>query len=254
MLLGLRWVVLALLSLQLCITSATAACPAGVPSAEVHLATVVCHDPQLPKSAVQAGWARNLVKSVAMHASRGTRYVLHLFNDGNAEFEETVRNYWSSPGPSAALASAGVSLAYHAANTSDVFVKDFKICATTRLWLPDLLPQVPSLLYLDSDTLAFEDVGALAALFCNFTAHQYFGAAAARLHGGGYYTLGTCPFSDFVFPSGINSGVLLMELDRMRAVGFTRRIRHILTTRHAELHLGDQDARARPAARRAFVR
>lgn len=100
----------------------------------------------------------------------------------------------------------------------DRLVSHITYAACFRLLLPDLLPDVDRCLYLDCDTLVCEDLDELLALSLD---GFYFAGVPAR----GYYLkeemhrerLGLVA-KEFVY---CNSGVLLMNLEKMRADGIS---------------------------------
>jgi len=181
--------------------------------------------------------ARRLLKSIAIQATPAFTYTVHVFSDNSTLFNDTFRGYWAQRLD--LLAASGVSLQHHSIPAGDPLLHAFKQCASMRLWLPDLLPDVKAVAYVDSDTLFFEDPSGLWSLFCEFGSNQYL--AAKMLPEGSYYQKRPT-FSDFLFPAGVNSGVLLMDLEHMRRVKTAQRLRHMLTHRRDEFPLGDQDA------------
>ena len=104
-----------------------------------------------------------------------------------------------------------------------------------RIFLPSLLPDVQRVLYVDADTLAMNDIrplwdsdlggktlGAVANIF------EPWNAGYARALG----------LSSPYF----NSGVLLLDLARMRATGAGDELRRYAVEHHSELTWPDQDA------------
>jgi lipopolysaccharide biosynthesis glycosyltransferase len=114
--------------------------------------------------------------------------------------------------------------------------------AYARLLLPELLPELDRVLYLDADLLIYGDVRelwqtdtgdkVLAAVpdpgFDSIGDTSTLGYATGDLHDS----------SDRCF----NSGVMLMELDRCRNIRLTRRCLEFVRKHAAHLHLADQDA------------
>lgn len=106
-----------------------------------------------------------------------------------------------------------------------------------RILLPELLPGVGRVLYLDVDTLALDDVsplwdvdldGAYLGAVTNVFEHRFAGRPAELgLAGPEVY---------------FNSGVLLLNLDEMRRGGAAERIRAVATERGDALLWPDQDA------------
>ncbi|XP_061922543.1 glucoside xylosyltransferase 1 isoform X2 [Entelurus aequoreus] len=97
--------------------------------------------------------------------------------------------------------------------------KLFKPCASQRLFLPIILKDVDSLVYVDSDILFLQPVDRLWAFLSQFDALQL--AAMAPEHEepriAWYNRFARHPYYG---KTGINSGVMLMNLTRMRNVFF----------------------------------
>uniref|UniRef100_A0A8C8GI23 Glucoside xylosyltransferase 1 n=1 Tax=Oncorhynchus tshawytscha TaxID=74940 RepID=A0A8C8GI23_ONCTS len=97
--------------------------------------------------------------------------------------------------------------------------KLFKPCASQRLFLPLILKEVDSLVYVDSDILFLQPVDALWSLLAHFNATQL--AAMAPEHEepriAWYSRFARHPYYG---RTGINSGVMLMNMTRIRATYF----------------------------------
>uniref|UniRef100_A0A8C6UEW5 Glucoside xylosyltransferase 1 n=1 Tax=Neogobius melanostomus TaxID=47308 RepID=A0A8C6UEW5_9GOBI len=97
--------------------------------------------------------------------------------------------------------------------------KLFKPCASQRLFLPLILQEVDSLLYVDTDILFLQPVEDIWALLSRFNLSQL--AAMAPEHEepriGWYNRFARHPYYG---RTGINSGVMLMNMTRIRAKYF----------------------------------
>ncbi|XP_075998669.1 glucoside xylosyltransferase 1-like isoform X2 [Genypterus blacodes] len=93
--------------------------------------------------------------------------------------------------------------------------KLFKPCASQRLFLPLILKEVDSLLYVDTDIIFLQPVEDIWALLSNFNTSQL--AAMAPEHEepriGWYNRFARHPYYG---KTGINSGVMLMNMTRLR--------------------------------------
>ncbi|XP_030849201.1 glucoside xylosyltransferase 1-like isoform X3 [Strongylocentrotus purpuratus] len=118
--------------------------------------------------------------------------------------------------------------------------KVFKTCATQRLFLPDLLPNVDSLLYVDTDILFIRPVEEIYSFFKQFNSTQM--AALAPEHEakniGWYNRFARHPYYG---ETGMNSGVMLMNLTRMRRFGWTQTIVPLYHEYKLKITWGDQD-------------
>ena len=106
-----------------------------------------------------------------------------------------------------------------------------------RILLPELVPDLGRVLYLDVDTVAADDLG---PLWATDLGGAYLGAVTNVFfkpeHAGRVARLGLAPERYF------NSGVLLMDLGRLRADGCTARLLEEVRGGGRELEWPDQDA------------
>lgn len=102
--------------------------------------------------------------------------------------------------------------------------------------LPELLPNVSHIIYLDRDTLALSSVGDLYRK--RFAMHGKVMALAAEGHG--WYTAMGDGKNRYFGTTGLNSGVALMNLQLMRKLSFTEKLFASIPG-SIDLRLGDQD-------------
>ncbi|OWA50346.1 putative Glucoside xylosyltransferase 2 [Hypsibius exemplaris] len=119
----------------------------------------------------------------------------------------------------------------------------WKPCASQRLFLPDILASEDSIIYVDADIVF---LGAVEDLWRQFEEmNETQAIAMANEHEIGmeseaYYNRHSkLPF--FVPPLGVNSGVLLMNLTRLRSSNFTWEIIRSYTKYQQKLNFHDQD-------------
>jgi lipopolysaccharide biosynthesis glycosyltransferase len=107
----------------------------------------------------------------------------------------------------------------------------------------DMMPDVDSTIYLDTDILVVSDLHNIWKEFDRFTSKQMLGMAQEREEWNidSYYNNATRIKFPFIPPHGINSGVLLMNLTRMRDFSFFEKIHLISNHYHSMLRLYDQD-------------
>ncbi|XP_073323854.1 glucoside xylosyltransferase 2 isoform X1 [Pagrus major] len=102
---------------------------------------------------------------------------------------------------------------------ADEWKKLFKPCAAQRLFLPVILKDVDSLLYVDTDVLFLRPMDDIWSLLKSFNSTQL--AAMAPEHEvpkiGWYSRFARHPFYGV---TGVNSGVMLMNLTRIRSTMF----------------------------------
>ncbi|OQR70613.1 hypothetical protein BIW11_11521 [Tropilaelaps mercedesae] len=116
----------------------------------------------------------------------------------------------------------------------------FKPCSAQRLFLPDLLKNEDAVLYVDSDIVFLRPVEQLWGHFVKMNESHITAAVAEsedRLSGW-YPRLARHPY---VLPRGINSGVMLLNLTRLRAFDWSQRVAAVYEQWRERVVWGDQD-------------
>ena len=110
-------------------------------------------------------------------------------------------------------------------------VNMFRICATARLFVHEMLPSVDAGIYLDSDVLLLDNIWNLWSFFSKFNPAQVMAMSAVEFSYGGIYNI-----PHFGPPGvGLNAGVIMMNLTRMRDMsggGFTGSVRYGSSYQH----------------------
>ncbi|KAL3240196.1 hypothetical protein MRX96_047964, partial [Rhipicephalus microplus] len=96
-------------------------------------------------------------------------------------------------------------------------------CAAQQLYLPSLLPDVDALLYVSTEMVFVHPVEDIWRMFYSMTDQEMVGMAPEMESIDRNLYLSTS-LQPFVEPFGVNSHLLLMNLTRMRANGFERRL------------------------------
>jgi lipopolysaccharide biosynthesis glycosyltransferase len=114
-------------------------------------------------------------------------------------------------------------------------VAEFTAAMWYRIFLPELMAEADRVLYLDVDTLAVDDLGPLWAT--DLSRHHLAAVTNVLMphHAHRPASLGLEPGTYF------NSGVLLMNLDRMRADDTTQALHDYAAERGAAIEWPDQD-------------
>lgn len=123
---------------------------------------------------------------------------------------------------------------------TEMWRKLFKPCASQRLFLPSLLPY-ESVIYVDSDTLFLSSPHQLSKHFRSFNSSQIAGLAYESENvNTGWYSRN---FSRHPYYGkyGVNSGVMLMNLERMRQLKWEQKMLPIYQKYNLKLVFGDQD-------------
>lgn len=118
--------------------------------------------------------------------------------------------------------------------------KLFKLCACQRLFLPSILQHIDSVLYVDTDVLFMKPIADLWQYFYEMNRTHI--AALCPEHEdfatGWYNRFARHPFYK---PLGVNSGVMLMNLTRMRAFQWETYLPQIMKEYKLNIVWGDQD-------------
>ncbi len=189
---------------------------------EIHLATTQCGpDIQLLKT---------LLKSILISADFNDYLVLHLIEQDIREADlADLRKSWESAGMEIrtyppALESKGLSL--------------FARCSMERLAIPDMVDQ-DYLIYLDRDNLVMESLWSLYEWRVKMT-NKALGVVA---EGSGWYTDNHGKEKSgltYIPRTGINAGVLLMNLDFIRQNKIAEDVLKVIE-QAPNTELGDQD-------------
>ena len=103
----------------------------------------------------------------------------------------------------------------------------FRICATARLFIHEMFPDLDAGIFLDTDIVLMDNIRNLWNHFSQFNSAQVMGMAATENI---YSSISYIPY--FGPPGvGLNAGVILMNLTRMRRMsggGFTGSVRFAL--------------------------
>ncbi|KAJ8002676.1 hypothetical protein DPEC_G00161360 [Dallia pectoralis] len=169
----------------------------------MHLAVVAC-GPRLEETLT-------MLKSALLFSTRPLHFHIFAEDHLHASFKEALDS-WSI------VASRFIFSIYQITFPSDnakEWKKLFKPCASQRLFLPLILKEVDSLLYVDTDILFLQPVEEIWFLLSLFNSTQL--AAMAPEHEepriGWYNRFARHPYYG---KTGVNSGVMLMNMTRIR--------------------------------------
>ena len=116
----------------------------------------------------------------------------------------------------------------------------FKKCATTKLWLPDLLPSESAVINLDTDMIVLESLHSLWQELDSFGAETYMALTEEGYTDPTWYN-----YHKRIHPGkgGLNSGTILFDLNKARKINTTELFKAVLSEKPAptDFSLGDQD-------------
>ncbi|XP_062486329.1 glucoside xylosyltransferase 2 [Pezoporus occidentalis] len=174
----------------------------------MHLAVVACGD-RLEETLI-------MLKSALLFSNR--RLCFHIFAEDSLkpEFEKKLKEWPSSY--TKKFEYNIYPITFSVGNAQE-WKKLFKPCAAQRLFLPVILKDVDSLLYVDTDVLFLRPIDDIWNILTEFNSTQL--AAMAPEHEipkiGWYSRFARHPYYG---TTGVNSGVMLMNLTRIRNTQF----------------------------------
>ncbi|XP_028033862.1 glucoside xylosyltransferase 1 isoform X1 [Bombyx mandarina] len=196
---------------------------------EVVLSFVVC-DSRFNESL-------NLLKSGLIFTQSSLHVVIFAEDDLHKKFNSTLTK-WKM------LIARPFTFELHKINFPEANRKDwmnlFSKCAAQRLFIPALLPHVDAMIYVDTDTLFLGPIEILWNYFTKFKATEISALALEdeNPNVSWYPRFAKHPFYG---KCGLNSGVMLMNLTRMREFGWIDYITPIMLRWKSNIPWGDQD-------------
>ncbi|XP_052674405.1 glucoside xylosyltransferase 2-like [Crassostrea angulata] len=194
----------------------------------IHLSIVVCGD--------RRNESITLIKSAVLLTK--SYIVIHIFAEG--ELHSSLQNQLSSWPHHITK-----NFEYHLYRTkypepSQEWKLLFKPCASQRLFIPSLLTNVDSLLYVDTDVLFLSPLEKIWSHFSRFNSSQVIAMAPDNevRHTAWYNRFAKHPYYGEL---GVNSGVILMNLTRIRASTWPTSIIKYHKEYKLKMTYGDQD-------------
>ncbi|KAM6474643.1 glucoside xylosyltransferase 2 [Liasis olivaceus] len=174
----------------------------------MHLAVVACGDRLLE--------TLNMLKSAVLFSNKKLKFHIFAEDSLKPEFERKLEEW--PPYFSKKFEYNVYPISFSVGNAQE-WRKLFKPCAAQRLFLPMILKDVDSLLYVDTDVLFLRPIDDIWGFLRTFNATQL--AAMAPEHEipkiGWYSRFARHPYYG---STGVNSGVMLMNLTRIRNTQF----------------------------------
>ncbi|XP_060095539.1 glucoside xylosyltransferase 2 [Heteronotia binoei] len=174
----------------------------------MHLAVVACGD-RLEETLI-------MLKSAILFSNRKLKFHIFAEDSLKPEFERKLQDW--PPSYTKKFEHNVYPIAFSVGNAQE-WKKLFKPCAAQRLFLPMILKDVDSLLYVDTDVLFLRPIDDIWDFLKAFNSTQL--AAMAPEHEipkiGWYSRFARHPYYG---TTGVNSGVMLMNLTRIRNAQF----------------------------------
>ncbi|XP_056137992.1 glucoside xylosyltransferase 1-like [Lampris incognitus] len=174
----------------------------------MHLAVVAC-GPRLEETLT-------MLKSTVLFSQKPLHFHIFAEDHLHASFSKALESWPSMVQPRFNFTNYPITFP---SDNAKEWKKLFKPCASQRLFLPLILKDVDSLLYVDTDILFLQPVEEIWAFLSQFNSSQL--AAMAPEHEepriGWYNRFARHPYYG---KTGINSGVMLMNMTRIREKHF----------------------------------
>ncbi|CAG9789339.1 unnamed protein product [Diatraea saccharalis] len=179
----------------------------------------------------------NVVKSVLLFTKTPVHFVIftdenlrHKFNKTLTEWKRLSKNQ---------LDFELQKIHFPEAHRED-WMNLFSKCAAQRLFIPKLVPHIDSMIYVDTDTLFLGPVDELWSFFLKFNS-SHISAMALEDDNPNVSWYPRFAKHPFYGKYGLNSGVMLMNLTRMRDFGWVDYVTPIMLKWKLYIPWGDQD-------------
>lgn len=201
-----------------------------VPSDSIHVAIVACGD--------RAPEAITSLKSFAIFAKQDLHFHVFAEEELHEEFNKEIKKWPQFISGNIRLDIRPIQ--FPSGQDFNQWKTLFKPCASQRLFLPLLLTDVDAVLYVDTDVLLLRPVEDVWEIFKNFNKTQIAGLAPeGQVDATGWYN--RFALHPYYGRLGVNSGVMLMNLTRMRKINWNSDIYPIYKEYHTKITWGDQD-------------
>ena len=176
-------------------------------------------------------WAAVAALSCVEHG--GVDVTVHVLHDGSLGGDDIGRL-------SSMVEAAGGTLVDHVVDDQRIgalpSIPPYGRVVWLRFLLPEVLPEVSRVLYIDADTLVVSDLAPLMGVDLGGAPLGAVANVVYREHRAHLRDLGFDDYRRF-----LNSGVLLLDLDRLRAEGTSDELLEVARDRAADLKWPDQD-------------
>jgi UDP-xylose:glucoside alpha-1,3-xylosyltransferase len=209
----------------------------------IHIAIVSCGASRAPEALA------SMRSALLMTQHPLSFHIFHNADDGNDVYFTKALSRWQQQQQQQKPAQSAFDFFLYKSNLSDDYATLFAPCACQRLFLHESLPEsVERVLYVDSDTLFLADVGILWKKFEKALQRPMSNILAALVSEhqatskSAYYRDQTNhPYYHDENSVGLNSGVLLLNLKRLRAHPWNQALTNYLHHENYTLQYYDQD-------------
>ncbi|KAK4025322.1 hypothetical protein OUZ56_014397 [Daphnia magna] len=196
---------------------------------EIHIAAAVCGN--------RATQALVMMKSALIMCSNFIRFTLFVDSETSNVLNETIRLWPDNILKRMSLDMRPISFPK---DNADEWKTLFKPCSSVRLFLPNLLKKEDSILYMDVDTVFLSSPLHIWQHLSKMNTTQMVALGPETQD----YTIGWYPqFTNHPYYGkyGLNAGVMLMNLTKMRQFGWEKYVIHVYEQYKNRILWGDQD-------------
>ncbi|KAL4718764.1 hypothetical protein ACJJTC_003361, partial [Scirpophaga incertulas] len=178
----------------------------------------------------------NVVKSVLLFTKKPVHFVIFADTKLTPQFRETLSLYETLTKNQLSFELQKVTFPRE---QEEDWLNLFSKCAAQRLFIPNLITHIDSMIYVDTDTLFLGPIDELWDKFTKFNSSQISAMALEddNPNVSWYPRFAKHPFYG---KYGLNSGVMLMNLTRMRRFGWVDYVTPIMLKWKLYIPWGDQ--------------
>ncbi|KAI9562630.1 hypothetical protein GHT06_010084 [Daphnia sinensis] len=196
---------------------------------EIHIAAIICGN--------RTTLGLTMMKSALIMCSNFIRFTLFVDSETSVILSETIQLWPDNILKRMSLDTHPVS---YPEKNADEWKTIFKPCASVRLFLPNLLKEVDSVLYLDADTVFLDSPLRIWQHLSKMNDTQLVAAGPEKYDytNGWYAKFARHPYYG---KFGVNSGVMLMNLTKMRQFGWEKYVVSVFEQYKTRIVYADQD-------------
>ncbi|KAJ8050720.1 Glucoside xylosyltransferase 2 [Holothuria leucospilota] len=197
----------------------------------IHLSVVACG---------RIGTADTLVTLKSAAILSHTCLVFHVFAEGNSQ--KSIKNELDNwPNKTRDRITFYIyPITYPSGEDQREWKGISKPCSTQRIFIPELLPMVDTVLYVETDTLFINPVEDIWQYLTRFNSTQFAGLSPAHENpADGWYNRNAR--QPYYGKLGLDSGVMLLNLTKMREFKWSKRLVPIYKQYKDKIERGDQD-------------
>ncbi|KAI9562636.1 hypothetical protein GHT06_010090 [Daphnia sinensis] len=192
---------------------------------EIHIAAAVCGN--------RSAQGLTMMKSALIMCSHFIKFTLFVDSESNGILSETIKRW-----PDYILKR--MSLDLRPVSYAEKWKTLFRPCSSARLFFPNWLKEVDSVLYVDADAVFLSSPLHIWQQFSKMNEMQMvaLGPETQDYATGWYQKFAKHPYyGEF----GLNAGVMLMNLTKMRQFGWEKYVGSVYEQYKTRIQYGDQD-------------